>query len=376
MSHYKIILSGGGTGGHIYPAVAIANELKSRYPDTEFLFVGAKDRMEMEKVPQAGYQIEGLWISGIQRKITFKNLSFPFKVASSLWKARKIIKSFRPDVAIGTGGFASGPLLQAAASKNIPTLIQEQNSYPGITNKLLSKKAKKICVAYDGLERFFPKEKIIKTGNPVRQSLLDIDTKTEEAKKFFKIDPNKLTLLIIGGSLGSRRINQLIEKKLDYFNTQKVQIIWQCGKLYYQQYKLHGNTKNIQVYEFLNNMDFAYAVADIVISRAGAGSVSELCIVGKPVIFIPSPNVAEDHQTKNAMSIVNEDAALMIKEEDLDANFENTFSQLLNSEEKQKTLGNNIKKLALVSATKDIADEVEKLLKSHLPSSQREETKK
>ncbi|XMO87333.1 undecaprenyldiphospho-muramoylpentapeptide beta-N-acetylglucosaminyltransferase [Algibacter sp. AS12] len=363
MNKYKIILSGGGTGGHIYPAIAIANELKSRFPDAEFLFVGAKDRMEMEKVPQSGYQIKGLWISGIQRKLTLKNLSFPFKVISSLWEARKIIKSFKPDVAIGTGGFASGPLLQAAASSNIPTLIQEQNSYPGITNKLLAKKAQKICVAYDGLERFFPKEKIIKTGNPVRQGLLNVETKIEEAKRFFNLEPNKVTLLIIGGSLGSRRINQLIEKKLDFFDTHNIQIIWQCGKLYYQQYKICDNTKGIQVYQFLNNMDFAYAAADIVISRAGAGSVSELCIVGKPVIFIPSPNVAEDHQTKNAMAIVNEDAAILIKEEDLDADFENKFSQLLNAPVRQKTLSDNIKKLALINATKDIADEVEKLLK-------------
>lgn len=361
---YRIILSGGGTGGHIYPAIAIANELKFRYPNAEFLFVGAKDRMEMEKVPQAGYKIEGLWISGLQRKLTIKNLSFPFKVSSSLWNARKIIKLFKPDIAIGTGGFASGPLLYVAASKKIPILIQEQNSYPGITNKLLSKKAKKICVAYSDLERFFPEDKIIKTGNPVRQGLLDVETKIDEGKKNFNLQQGKLTLLIIGGSLGSRRINELIEQKLDFFNTQNIQIIWQCGKLYNQQYKIYNNTNNIQVYEFLNNMDLAYAAADIVISRAGASSVSELCIVGKPVIFIPSPNVAEDHQTKNAMSIVNKDAALMIKEEDLDVDFENKFSSLLNSKEKQKNLSDNIKKLALVNATKDIADEVEKLLTS------------
>lgn len=359
----KIILSGGGTGGHIYPAIAIANELKSRFPDAEFLFVGAKDKMEMEKVPQAGYDIIGLWISGIQRKLTLKNLSFPFKLMSSLWKARKIIKSFKPHVAIGTGGFASGPLLKVAASNNIPTLIQEQNSYPGITNKLLSKKAKKICVAYDGLERFFPKKKIIKTGNPVRQDLLDINSKVVQAKAYFNLIEGKKTLLVIGGSLGARRINELIKNKLDYFNTLNIQVIWQCGKLYYQTYKFDGNEKHVQLYEFVNNMDLAYAAADIVISRAGAGSVSELCIVGKPVIFIPSPNVAEDHQTKNAMSIVNEEAALMIKEEDLDADFENKFSQLLNSTERQKTLSENIKKLALINATKDIADEVEKLLK-------------
>lgn len=362
MSHYKIILSGGGTGGHIYPAIAIANELKSRYPDAEFLFVGAKDRMEMEKVPQAGYKIIGLWISGIQRSLTLKNLSFPFKVISSLWKARKIINSFKPNVVIGTGGYASGPLLYVAASKNIPSLIQEQNSYPGITNKLLAKKAKKICVAYNDLERFFPKDKIIKTGNPVRKGLLNIEEKTAEAKKQFNLKEGKLTLLVLGGSLGARRINELIEKELDFFDTQNVQVIWQCGSLYYQQYKIYNNTKNVQVHEFLNNMGSVYAAADIVISRAGASSVSELCIVGKPVIFVPSPNVAEDHQTKNAMSIVKNDAAMIIKEEDLDVDFENKFSQLIASPEKQKELGKNIKKLALVNATKQIVDEVEKLL--------------
>lgn len=363
MSSYKIILSGGGTGGHIYPAIAIANEIKFRYPDAEFLFVGAKDRMEMEKVPQAGYDIEGLWISGIQRKLTLKNLMFPFKLISSLWKARKIIKSFKPDVAIGTGGFASGPLLYVAASNKIPSVIQEQNSFPGITNKLLAKKANKICVAYDGLERFFPNGKMIKTGNPVRQDLLDIDTKTVDAKNHFNLKHGKYTLLVIGGSLGSRRINELIEKELDFFDTQNVQIIWQCGKLYYQQYKIYNNTEGIQVYEFLNNMDYAYAAADVVISRAGAISVSELCIVGKPVVFIPSPNVAEDHQTKNAMAVVNNNAALLIKEEDLDVDFENKFSQLIASPDKQKELGENIKKLALINATKEIVDEIDKLLK-------------
>ena len=364
MSNYKVILSGGGTGGHIYPAIAIANEIKSRFPNAEFLFVGAKDRMEMEKVPQAGYDIEGLWISGIQRKLTLKNLIFPFKVISSLWRARKIIKSFKPNIAIGTGGFASGPLLYVTALNKIPSVIQEQNSYPGITNKLLAKKAKKICVAYDGLERFFPEEKIIKTGNPVRRGLLEIDNKTVDAKNEFNLKHGKYTLLVIGGSLGSRRINQLIEKELDFLDTQNVQIIWQCGKLYYQQYKIYNNTKNVQVYEFLNNMDMAYAASDIIVSRAGASSVSELCIVGKPVVFIPSPNVAEDHQTKNAMAIVNNDAALIIKEEDLDADFENKLSQLIVSPERQKQLGENIKQLALVNATKDIVNEVEKLLKS------------
>lgn len=362
MKNFKIILSGGGTGGHIYPAIAIANELKSRYPDAEFLFVGAQDRMEMEKVPQAGYNIRGLWISGIERKLTLKNLMFPLKLISSLWNARKIIKAFKPDAAIGTGGFASGPLLYVASSKKIPSLIQEQNSYPGITNKLLAKKVQKICVAYDGLERFFPIEKMIKTGNPVRQGLLDVDTKTVEAKNFFNLKHGRYTLLVLGGSLGARSINDLIEKELDFLNTQNIQVIWQCGKLYYSQYKIYGNTKDIQVFPFLNNMDLAYAAADIIISRAGASSVSELCIVGKPVIFIPSPNVAEDHQTKNAMAIVNQDAALMIQEDALDVDFENTFSQLIASPERQKQLGKQIKQLALVNATKEIADEVEKLL--------------
>lgn len=373
---YKIILSGGGTGGHIYPAIAIANELKSRYPDSEFLFVGALDRMEMEKVPQAGYNIEGLWISGIQRKLTIKNLVFPLKLAVSLLRARKIIKVFKPDVVIGTGGFASGPLLNMATSRRIPSLIQEQNSYPGITNKLLGKKVDRICVAYDGLERFFPKRKLIKTGNPIRQDLLQIDSKTIESKDLFKQKHGKYTLLVLGGSLGSKRINELIEKELEFFQTQNVQVIWQCGKLYYDQYKKYNNSEDVQVHSFLNNMDFAYAASDVIISRAGASSVSEFCVVGKPVIFIPSPNVAEDHQTKNAKVIVDNNAALLIKESDLDVNFESLFSNLISSKEKQQKLSENIKKLALVNATKDIVDEVEKLLKAHLPSSQREETEK
>ena len=361
MSKYKIILSGGGTGGHIYPAIAIANELKFRFPKSEFLFVGAKDRMEMEKVPQAGYDIEGLWISGLQRKLTLKNLMFPLKLLSSLIKAKKIVNNFKPDVAIGTGGFASGPLLYVA-SKKTPTLIQEQNSYAGITNKILAKKVDKICVAYNGMERFFPKDKIVKTGNPVRQDLLEIENKIVEAKDFFKLKHGKYTLLVLGGSLGARRINELIENKLEFFETQNTQIIWQCGKLYYDDFKFYNDLEYVQVYPFLNKMDLAYAAADIIISRAGASSVSELCIVGKPVVFIPSPNVAEDHQTKNAMAIVEHDAAIMIKENELNVDFENKFSQLVASQEKQKKLGENIKKLALVNATKQIVDEVEKLL--------------
>ena len=357
----NILISGGGTGGHIYPAIAIANEIKLRFPDANFLFVGAKDKMEMEKVPQAGFEIKGLWISGIQRKLTVDNLSFPFKLMSSLWNASKIIKKFKPDIAIGTGGFASGPTLIMATRKGIPTLIQEQNSFPGITNKLLSKKANKICVAYDNLERFFPSAKIIKTGNPVRQDLLSIHNKREDGKDFFKLDKTKKTVLILGGSLGARRVNQLIESNLGFFKNQEVQIIWQCGKLYFDEYKEHNELENIQVHQFINRMDLAYAASDIIISRAGASSVSELCIVGKPVIFIPSPNVAEDHQTKNAKSIVDRHAAILLREAEL-ATFPIVFETLLKDEGKQQSLSENIKELALPSATTDIVNEVENLL--------------
>jgi len=357
----NIILSGGGTGGHIYPAVSIANELKSMYPEANFLFVGAKDRMEMEKVPQAGYDIKGLWISGIQRSLSLKNLAFPFKLISSLWNAYKIIKKFKPTIVIGTGGFASGPTLYVASIKGIKTLIQEQNSYPGITNKLLSKKADKICVAYDGLDRFFPSEKIIKTGNPVRQDLLTIEGKREEAQAYFKLKSDKKTLVIIGGSLGARAVNNLIEKHINWLVSNNVQVIWQTGKLYYEEFKKYDDLEGVQTHAFLNRMDLTYAAADILISRAGASSISELCIVGKPVLFIPSPNVAEDHQTKNALAVVNNNAALLLKESELNM-FQTMFSELLNDEKLQQKLSENIKKLALPNATKDIVKEIEKLI--------------
>jgi UDP-N-acetylglucosamine--N-acetylmuramyl-(pentapeptide) pyrophosphoryl-undecaprenol N-acetylglucosamine transferase len=357
----NILISGGGTGGHIYPAIAIANEIKVRYPDANFLFVGAKDKMEMEKVPQAGYEIKGLWISGIQRKLTVDNVMFPFKLIHSLWSAFKIISTFKPDIAIGTGGFASGPTLIMAGRKGIPTLIQEQNSYPGITNKLLSKKAKKICVAYDYLERFFPLDKVVKTGNPVRQDLLSIHSKREDGNVFFKLDKTKKTVLVLGGSLGARKINQLVENNLDFFKKEAVQVIWQCGKSYFEAYKKYNNLEHIQVHEFINRMDLSYAAADIIISRAGASSVSELCVVGKPVLFIPSPNVAEDHQTKNAKSIVDKHAALLINEIEIDT-FPVVFESLMKDIGKQESLSENIKTLALPSATKDIVDEVEKLI--------------
>jgi UDP-N-acetylglucosamine--N-acetylmuramyl-(pentapeptide) pyrophosphoryl-undecaprenol N-acetylglucosamine transferase len=363
MKQYKFILSGGGTGGHIYPAIAIANELKSRFPDAEFLFVGAKDKMEMQKVPQAGYKIIGLWIAGLQRRLTFDNTLFPIKLISSLLKSRTIIRNFKPDVVVGTGGFASGPLLQIAAIAGIPTVIQEQNSYPGITNKLLSKNADKICVAYENLERFFPKNKMILTGNPVRQDLIDIDSKREEALQYFNLDPNKQTLLVLGGSLGARRVNQLIAKEILTFAAHNIQVIWQCGKLYFDEYKRVEENENIQIHSFIDRMDLVYAAADIVISRAGASSVSELCIVGKPVIFIPSPNVAEDHQTKNAQAIVDKKGALLLKESELDSQFSVVFESLVKDPEKQKQLSKNIKQLALPEATKQIVDEIVKLIR-------------
>ena len=359
----NIILSGGGTGGHIYPAVSIANELKEKYPKANFLFVGAKDRMEMEKVPQSGYKIKGLWISGIQRSLSLKNLAFPFKLLSSLWNAFKIIRKFKPTIVIGTGGFASGPTLYAASVKGVKTVIQEQNSYPGITNKLLSKKADKICVAYDGLERFFAADKIVKTGNPVRQDLLDVTNKKEEAINFFGLKPDKKTLVIIGGSLGARALNNLIEKQINWLVENEVQVIWQTGKLYYEEFKKYDDLEGVQTHAFLNRMDLTYAAADFIISRAGAGSISELCIVGKPVIFIPSPNVAEDHQTKNALSVVTKNAALLLKESELNM-FQNMFLELKNDEKLQQKLSKNIKALALPNATKDIVVEIEKLINS------------
>lgn len=358
----KFIVSGGGTGGHIFPALAIADELKMRFPNADILFVGAEGKMEMQRVPEAGYPIEGLWISGIQRKLTWDNLMFPFKLLSSLRKSGKIVKAFQPDVVIGTGGFASGAVVKVAAGKGIPTLVQEQNSFPGITNKLLGKEVDKICVAYDGLEQFFPKHKIIKTGNPVREGLLNVASKREEGLAYFGLDQSKNTLLVIGGSLGARRMNQLIEEQLPLFEEMGIQLIWQCGKFYYEEYKKYESA-NVKVRAFLDRMDFAYAAADSIISRAGASSVSELALVGKAVIFIPSPNVAEDHQTKNARSIVEKDAALLIKESELSEKFVQTFKDLLSDKEKQRQLGRNFRTLALPQATKDIVDQIVELMK-------------
>jgi len=315
----------------------------------------------MEKVPQAGYKIEGLWITGIQRKLTLKNVLFPIKLISSLMRANSIVSKFKPHAVIGTGGFASGPLLKMATVKGIPCLLQEQNSFAGITNKLLKDKVEKICVAYDGMEKFFPKDKIVLTGNPVRSDLVELKATKKEALDYFELDTDKQTLLVLGGSLGARRINELIESHLAYFKALGLQVIWQCGKGYYDCYASH-QSKTIKVHAFLNTMDKAYVAADFIISRAGAGAVSELCLVGKPTFFIPSPVVAEDHQTKNALSLVGHDAAVMIREVDLEAHFKTEFEAVFNSPEKQAQLSKNSKALALPNATADICNEIEKLV--------------
>ena len=351
----RFIISGGGTGGHIFPAISIADELKRRLPDAEILFVGAKDRMEMQKVPQAGYSIEGLWISGLQRKLSWQNLLFPLKFISSLLKSRSIIKRFKPDAVIGTGGFASGAVVKVAGQMGIPTFIQEQNSYAGITNKMLAKNAHKICVAYDAMEQFFPKEKIVKTGNPIRDGLLNIAQYRSEGLSYFHLDSERKTLLVLGGSLGARRINQLIEQQLPLFEQLGVQVLWQCGKLYYEEYKKY-NSEQVRVLAFIDRMELAYAAADVIISRAGASSVSELCVVGKTVIFIPSPNVAEDHQTKNARAIADKQAAILLRESELNEQFANTFSKLIADEAQQEALSVHIKALAQPNATKDIVN--------------------
>jgi len=362
MQKFKAIISGGGTGGHIYPALAIANALKRHDSTTEILFVGAHRKMEMEKVPRAGYRIVGLWISGFQRKNLYKNVLFPIKLVVSLIQAMYTIVRFRPTIAIGTGGFASGPVLFVASLFGIPTLIQEQNSYPGITNKLLAKRAHTICVAYGNLSRFFPKQKIVLTGNPVRQDILELEAKTEAANAHFDLDTTKKTLLVLGGSLGAKRINELVESKLNYFKQNNIQLIWQCGALYFNTFKPYHSNQDVQVLDYIGRMDLAYAAADFVISRAGASSVSELCLVAKPVIFIPSPNVTEDHQTQNAKTVVDAKAAILIKESDLNSKFEAKFSELIQSETLQNTLKTNIKQLAKPSATDAILGEVLKLL--------------
>jgi len=357
LTKYKFIISGGGTGGHIFPALSIADEIKQRYPQSEILFVGAKGKMEMEKVPASGYPIEGLWISGLNRHKKWKNLSFPFKLISSLWKARKIINTFQPDAVIGTGGFASGPIMYMAQKKGIPTFIQEQNSYPGITNKLLAKQADKIYVAYSNLERFFDKGKIHYTGNPVRKNL-QMDTLTKkEASSIFGLNPEKKTILIVGGSLGAMPVNTIIEKHLGDIKNESWQLIWQTGKNHYEHYKKY-DSKEVKVLPFIQNMAAAYAMADVIVSRAGAGTVSELAIVGKPVILIPSPYVAEDHQTKNAMALEEKNAAVLIPEKKLNESFFNQLKILLTDPEKYQKISKNLKALAKPEATNEIVTDI------------------
>jgi len=360
MKEYSFIISGGGTGGHIYPAIAIADALKEKYPNAKFMFVGAADRMEMQKVPNAGYPIEGLWISGFQRSNMLKNLLLPFKVVSSMFKSFLILKKHKPNIAIGTGGYASAALLKTAGLIGVKTLIQEQNSFPGITNKILAGNASKICVAYDGLDTYFSKDKIVKTGNPLRGQIVNLNIASAEAKNQFELDVNKKTLLVLGGSLGARTINNLIAKKLEYLLNLGFNIIWQCGKLYYDEFKSLEN-KHVKIVAFIDRMDLAYAAANVIISRAGASSVSELAVVGKPTVFIPSPNVAEDHQTKNALAIVDKNGAIMLKESELHT-FPVVFETLMKDKGKQESLSENIKTLALPNATSDIVNEIEKLI--------------
>ena len=360
---YRVIISGGGTGGHIYPAVAIANAIKQRFPDSEILFVGAQGRMEMQKVPAAGYKIEGLWISGIQRKLSLSNLAFPLKVVSSYLKAKKIVRAFKPDIAIGVGGYASWPLLQAANAAGVPTLIQEQNSYAGIANKALSKKVQAICVAYDRMERFFPADKIVYTGNPVRKDIVDYKKFSDGAFEFFGLKPGIPTLFVMGGSLGARTINLSIERNLQLIQDAGIQVLWQTGKFYYEDLKKY-NSDTIKVTDFIADMNKAYAMADVIVSRAGALSISELSIVGKPCILVPSPNVAEDHQTKNALALSSKDAAWMVKDMDAPQELVQKALALLKDENAKNMLSKNILTFAKPNATERIADKVFEIINS------------
>ncbi|CCY02913.1 uDP-N-acetylglucosamine--N-acetylmuramyl-(pentapeptide) pyrophosphoryl-undecaprenol N-acetylglucosamine transferase 1 [Prevotella sp. CAG:924] len=362
----RVIISGGGTGGHIFPAVSIANAVKAQHPEAKILFVGALGRMEMQRVPAAGYEIKGLPICGFDRKHLLKNISVLFKIWKSQRMARKIVKEFKPMVAVGVGGYASGPTLNVCADAGIPCLIQEQNSYAGVTNKLLAKKAAKICVAYEGMDRFFPADKIVMTGNPVRQNVLNATCTKEEARQQFGLDPAKKTILLVGGSLGARTINESMKQHLDIIREQKdVQFIWQTGKYYNEEMnaavKAFGELPNLKVLDFISDMGAAYRAADLVISRAGASSISEFCLIGKPVILVPSPNVAEDHQTKNAMALVNHDAAVYVKDADAADMLLKQALTIVGDDQKLASLSENIKKLGLKDSADVIAREVVKL---------------
>ena len=361
MNNIRLIVSGGGTGGHIFPALSIANAVKAKCPDAEILFVGAENRMEMQRVPAAGYRIIGLPVSGFDRKNILRNITVLWHLMKSRRKARRIIRDFRPHVAVGVGGYASGPTLKEAGAMGIPTLLQEQNSYAGVTNKLLAKQAACICVAYEGMERFFPKEKIKLTGNPVRQNLLEATITHEEAVLTFNLDPTKKTVLIVGGSLGARTLNESMLQAWDTLKETDVQFIWQTGKYYYEQItaQLHGRElPNVHVCDFISSMDAAYAAADLVISRAGAGSISEFCLLGKAVILVPSPNVSEDHQTKNALALVNKDAALYVKDADATAQLIPLALNTVKDTNRLCSLRTNILTLAYHNSAEVIADEV------------------
>ena len=364
LRHKRVIISGGGTGGHIFPAISIANALRRAEPETEILFVGAEGRMEMEKVPSAGYRIVGLPVAGFYRSITFRNIKVVIKLIKSMSLARKIIKEFKPDVVVGVGGYASGPVLWQAGTLGIPTLIQEQNSYAGITNKLLSKKASKICVAYDGMEKYFPAGKIIKTGNPVRQNYDDLKNIEEEAYSFFNLNKESPVILVLGGSLGAKKINESLSLNLNKLQVSGCQWLWQTGKLYFEKVETLVSSsfiKNISVHSFINRMDYAYAVSDIIISRAGAGTISELCLVSKPVILVPSPNVAEDHQTKNAMALSEKEAAILIRDNQALEKLADTAINLVADEDKRRRLIKNISGMADRNSDIRIAEEVLKL---------------
>jgi UDP-N-acetylglucosamine--N-acetylmuramyl-(pentapeptide) pyrophosphoryl-undecaprenol N-acetylglucosamine transferase len=364
MMSKRIIIGGGGTGGHIFPAIAIADAIKSIAPETQILFVGANHKLEMEKVPEAGYEIIGLPVAGLQRRLTYKNLTFVFKLLSSMIRSARIIKNFKPDLVLGVGGYASGPILKAATRKNIPIVIQEQNSYAGLTNRLLSRKAAKIFVAYEGMEKFFSKDCIVFTGNPIRQDINELVNKSDEAWRFFGLNKAKTTVLIIGGSLGARTINESILTKIDKL-PENLQILWQTGKLYADEIlkdSLISKNENVKVMPFIKKMNLAYSVADIIVSRAGAGTISELSIVGKPVILIPSPNVAEDHQTKNAMALVEKNAALCIKDHDAGEKLVDEVIRLSGDQKLMNSLSANIKKMALPNSAKKIAEEILKMI--------------
>lgn len=360
----RIMISGGGTGGHIYPAVSIAQSLKDILSDVEILFVGAKGKMEMKKVPDAGFEIVGLWISGLQRSLSVQNLAFPFKVISSVWKSFSLIRKFKPDAVIGVGGYASGPLLFAATRKGIPTLIQEQNSYAGLTNKLLAKRVNKICVAHGGMEKYFPADKLVVTGNPVRKTILLDDSEKKSAYDFFNFSDSKKTLLIVGGSLGARSINEFVLAGYKRLADSGYQVIWQTGGYYFEEMieRVGEQSENIRMFDFLREMNYAYAVADVVVSRAGALAIAELMLTGKPSILVPSPNVAEDHQTINAKALVARNAAVLVTDSDAKDGLIDRALALLEDEAEKTELSKNIKAMAHADAAKDIANEVLKMI--------------